>query len=114
MARIIEQDGYTVDIVAPRIEINWDPYSNGGSVTFYTERIERVDGKLHKRNFVGVFQHDLAPLMQRVFPVDVGEAEPVAMPAALLMQSIKSAFDALYLESIQLEAAPITDVMQPE
>lgn len=46
--------GTRVEAIAPRIVIDWSPYTNDGPVTFHFERLTtQTDGTVLERTFLG-------------------------------------------------------------
>lgn len=106
-ARIIEYPGgSTQEIVAPRVELFWDWRTNGGRVVFHMLRVLSSDGDTLAEVEHGRLEHGFDALLGRTWQVPTGELDNegnpvrVAVPTALLMATIKEAFDVLYNERV--------------
>lgn len=98
-ARIETRSGEVItEIVATRTELLWDALTDSGKVRFHMERITTLDGELISREPAGTMEHPFDLLMSRDWVVPVGPEETVTVPTALLMGTIKVAFDTLFNE----------------
>ncbi|WP_199097207.1 hypothetical protein [Dyella sp. ASV21] len=100
-----ETGDLTTEIVAPKIEIQWDSVKQDGQILFYTQRLMSLNG-------VPVAAQDLNHLMivpvkellPRSFKVEGQDAEgnyfAMDVPTTLMMGYIKACFDTLYEEKI--------------
>lgn len=59
-----EQFGTKVEAVAPRIAIDWNPYTNDGPVAFHFEKLTtHDDGTVLERTFMGVLPARISELL---------------------------------------------------
>lgn len=109
MAKISEnpQFGTTVEAIAPRIVMDWNPYTDDGPVTFHFERLTRQsDGTVVERTFLGVLPAKISELMKREYTVTNPETgNQVQEPGWKLMALVKAATDAVFEQS-QAPAMP--------
>lgn len=102
--------GTRVEAIAPRIGIDWNPYTNDGPVTFHFEKLTtQADGTVLERTFLGVLPARISDLLAKTYVVTnplTGEESTEA--GWKLMAMIKAATDAVYLASLQ----PPTGVVQ--
>ncbi len=104
--------GTRVEAIAPRIGIDWNPYTNDGPVTFHFEKLTtQADGTVLERTFLGVLPAKISDLLAKTYVI----ASPVSgeesiEPGWKLMAMIKAATDAVYLASLQ---PPTGVVAQP-
>lgn len=112
-ARIIEYPGgSTQEIVAPRVELFWDWRTNDGRVVFHMLSVLSAGGQPIAEVEHGRLEHGFDALLGRTWQVPTGEIDTagnpirVAVPTALLMATIKEAFDVLYNERVAPGPAP--------
>lgn len=98
-ARITEQTA-TIrhEVVAPRVELFWDPATDDGKVVFHMQRVDTVDGAETARVDAGRMEHSFDAILGRTFDVPDGPGGTIPVPTLLLMGAIKTAFDTLYNE----------------
>lgn len=99
--------GTRVEAIAPRIVIDWSPYTNDGPVTFHFEKLTtQADGTVLERTFLGVLPATISDLLARTYtithPVTGEESQELGW---MLMAMIKAATDAVY-EASQQPAGP--------
>ncbi|MCU1115894.1 hypothetical protein JAK74_19080 [Stenotrophomonas maltophilia] len=104
--------GTRVEAIAPRIGIDWNPYTNDGPVTFHFERLTtQADGTVLERTFLGVLPAKISDLLAKTYVItNPLTREESTEPGWKLMAMIKAATDAVYLASLQ---PPIGMVSQP-
>lgn len=98
--------------LATRTDIQWDPATNGGTITFYMEKFSYLDGELMTRIPDGNIRGDLTQLMERSFLVQTGPESTMDVPATLVMATMKAVYEQLYTE--QNQPAPPIPVPEPE
>lgn len=93
-----EQFGTKVEAIAPRIGIDWSPYTNDGPVTFHFEKITtQSDGTVLERTFLGVLPARISELLARDYTVKHPvTGEETVEPGWKLMAMIKAATDAVF------------------
>ncbi len=87
------QNVIRVEVVSPRIVINWNPETNSGSVHFQVDEMEYRDNVFHRLTPSGEYALTLDELMQRTVMVDGQE-----IPAAIVVGYIKQLFADLHSE----------------
>lgn len=104
--------GTRVEAIAPRIGIDWNPYTNDGPVTFHCEKLTtQADGTVLERTFLGVLPAKISDLLAKTYVItNPLTGEESTEPGWKLMAMIKAATDAVYLASLQ---PPIGMVSQP-
>jgi len=97
-----EQFGTKVEAIAPRIGIDWSPYTNDGPVTFHFEKITtQSDGAVLERTFLGVLPARISELLARDYTVKHPvTGEESVEPGWKLMAMIKAATDTVYANNI--------------
>lgn len=100
--------GTRVEAIAPRIVIDWNPYTNDGPVTFHYEKLTtQGDGTVLERTFLGVLPAQISTLLAATYAIiDPTTGEELAEPGWKLMAMIKAATDAVYRAS-QKPAVPV-------
>jgi len=103
--------GTRVEAIAPRIAIDWNPYTNDGPVTFHFERLTtQEDGTVLERTFLGVLPATISDLLAKTYtithPVTGEESQEQGWK---LMAMIKAATDAVYEAATQ----PATQATTP-
>lgn len=95
--------GTRVEAIAPRIAIDWNPYTNDGPVTFHFEKLTtQADGTVLERTFLGILPARISDLLSTEYTVRnplTGEESREA--GWKLMAMIKAATDLVYLASVQ-------------
>ncbi|MBH1548749.1 MAG: hypothetical protein ACN6PQ_02120 [Stenotrophomonas indicatrix] len=104
--------GTRVEAIAPRIGIDWNPYTNDGPVTFHFEKLTtQADGTVLERTFLGVLPAKISDLLAKSYVItNPLTGEKSTEPGWKLMAMIKAATDAVYLASLQ---PPVGEVVQP-
>lgn len=108
--------GTRVEAIAPRIAIDWNPYTNDGPVTFHFERLTtQTDGTVLERTFLGVLPAQISTLLANTYtithPVTGEESQEQGWK---LMAMIKAATDAVYEAATQPATQPTTPPDQAE
>lgn len=100
--------GTRVEAIAPRITIDWNPYTNDGPVSFNFERVTKQDdGTVLERTFLGVLPAKISDLLASVYTItNPLTGEESQEPGWKLMAMIKAATDAVYEAAIQPADAP--------
>ena len=100
--------GTRVEAIAPRIAIDWNPYTNDGPVTFHFEKLTtQTDGTVLERTFLGVLPAQISTLLGATYAItDPATGEELSEPGWKLMAMIKAATDAVYAAATQ-PAAPL-------
>lgn len=103
--------GTRVEAIAPRIAIDWNPYTNDGPVTFHFEKLTtQTDGTVLERTFLGVLPAQISTLLANTYtithPVTGEESQEQGWK---LMAMIKAATDAVYETATQ----PATQATTP-
>ncbi|MCI1145979.1 hypothetical protein ACLMOV_02610 [Stenotrophomonas muris] len=95
--------GTRVEAIAPRIGIDWNPYTNDGPVTFHFEKLTtQADGTVLERTFLGVLPAKISDLLAMTYVItNPLTGEESTEPGWKLMAMIKAATDAVYLASLQ-------------
>jgi hypothetical protein len=110
MAKISEnpQFGTTVEAIAPRIVMDWNPYTNDGPVTFHFEKLTRQDdGTVVERTFLGVLPAKIGDLVQRDYTItNPVTGEQSQEPGWKLTAMIKAATDVVYEAATQPATQP--------
>ncbi|WP_447786463.1 hypothetical protein [Stenotrophomonas bentonitica] len=90
--------GTRVEAIAPRIVIDWNPYTNDGPVTFHYEKLtSQADGTVLERTFLGVLPAQISNLLASTYTIiDPTTEEELVEPGWKLMAMIKAATDAVY------------------
>jgi hypothetical protein len=93
--------GTRVEAIAPRIAIDWNPYTNDGLVTFHFERLtKQEDGTVLERTFLGVLPAKISELLASVYTINNPlTGEETQEPGWKLMAMIKAATDSVYASS---------------
>ncbi|WP_411851590.1 hypothetical protein ACLB90_03190 [Stenotrophomonas sp. LGBM10] len=93
-----EQFGTKVEAIAPRIGIDWSPYTNDGPVTFHFEKIPtQSDGTVLERTFLGRLPARISELLAGDYTVKHPvTGEETVEPGWKLMAMIKAATDAVF------------------
>lgn len=106
-ARITEHTGQVRgEIVAPRVELFWNPDSDEGRAVFHMQKIVSLDGETISTHSAGRLEHTVTLGQGRVFNVPTGEIDAngnpvtVAVSTELLVAGIKTAFDTLFNEQV--------------
>lgn len=96
--------GTRVEAIAPRIVIDWNPYTNDGPVTFHFEKLTtQVDGTVLERTFLGVLPATISELLAKTYTITHPvTGEESLEPGWKLMAMIKAATDAVYTGGTQL------------
>lgn len=102
--------GTVTEVIAGRIVIDWNPYTNDGNVTFYCDKmVSKVrQGEpplVLERGYFGTMSARISDIVAGSY--DVGGVE---VPGALLMGAIKAAFDATYIR----ETTPLPTPIEPD
>lgn len=111
-ARIIVHDERHYDeLFALRTELFWVPNedgspSNKGRVVFHTMWYHFRDGVKFAESRGPRIEHDFDTILGRTFTVPIGPEETLEVPTALVMATIKKAFDDLANEHL---APPVLD-----
>lgn len=94
--------GTRVEAIAPRIAIDWNPYTNDGPVTFHFERLTtQEDGTVLERTFLGVLPAKISGLLASVYTItNPLTGEESQEPGWKLMAMIKAATDSVYASSV--------------
>ncbi|MBH1831006.1 hypothetical protein I5W42_05945 [Stenotrophomonas maltophilia] len=112
MALISESSafGTRVEAIAPRIGIDWNPYTNDGPVTFHFEKLTtQADGTVLERTFLGVLPAKISDLLAKTYVItNPLTGEESTEPGWKLMAMIKAATDAVYLASLQPPAGVVS------
>ena len=103
MSRITTTTGELVtEILAPRTELLWNHEDNSGTVRFHMIKAVTLDGTAISQEYIGQLEHSFDTLMARVWDVLIPDGEggttTVQVPTALVMATIKTVFDTLYVE----------------
>jgi len=95
--------GTRVEAIAPRIVIDWNPYTNDGPVTFHYEKLtSQADGTILERTFLGVLPAQISTLLGASYTIiDPTTGEELAEPGWKLMAMIKAATDAVYASTLE-------------
>ncbi len=90
--------GTRVEAIAPRIVIDWNPYTNDGPVTFHYERLTtQADGTVLERTFLGVLPAQISTLLAASYTITHPVTGEESVEAGWkLMAMIKAATDAVY------------------
>jgi hypothetical protein len=86
------------EAVAPKTTILWNPTNNDGLVLFECQLMRWVDDEYQGMRPDRTISVPLADLLPRVFNVETPDGV-VPVPAALVMLTLKKAFDVLYVET---------------
>lgn len=115
MARIESITGAVeVEVLAPSLNMNWDPITNQGSVMFNTAKYMVVDGVIRSdvpAAAAGMFHLDLTPLMNNS-SYGTGLVDPetqtslAGITPAGIMTYIKAFFAAEYDKSLTAPSTP--------
>lgn len=107
--------GTRVEAIAPRIVIDWNPYTNDGPVTFHYEKLTtQGDGTVLERTFLGVLPAQISTLLASTYTIiDPATGEELAEPGWKLMAMIKAATDTVY-EAATRPATQPTTPLDPE
>ncbi len=105
-----EQFGTKVEAVAPRIAIDWNPYTNDGPVAFHFEKLTtQSDGTVLERTFMGVLPARISELLDRNYEVtNPITGDVTTEPGWKLMAMIKAATDVVYERSVA--TVPTADI----
>lgn len=100
--------GTKVEAVAPRIGIDWDPYTNDGTVTFYFDKLTtQADGTVLERTFLGVLPAQIGGVLAATYTItDPLTGAQTVEPGWKLMAMIKAATDAVYEASQHEQPSP--------
>lgn len=103
--------GTRVEAIAPRIVIDWNPYTNDGPVTFHYEKLTtQDDGTVLERTFLGVLPAQISTLLAATYTItDPVTGEEMIEAGWKLMAMIKAATDAVYHQA----AAPVPTPPDP-
>lgn len=90
--------GTRVEAIAPRIVIDWNPYTNDGPVTFHYEKLTtKDDGTVLERTFLGVLPAQISALLAENYTItDPFTGEATEEPGWKLMAMIKAATEVVY------------------
>lgn len=95
---------------ATRTEVIWDPDTNGGVVSFHMEKFTYLDEVLLSRISDGVIRGIMPVILERIFQIDDGQGGIIPVPGALVMATMKKAYEELYEEEQALLAQPAEEV----
>lgn len=110
--------GNFLEALAPNINLEWDPMTNGGTVTFHVQKYLMKDGVL-RSDMTGGYDTIRVPINDMITRCHAtGLVDPVTnqplgyVSVAGLMLIIKAAFDTLYNEElIRREEAKLQSAM---
>ncbi len=87
-----------VEAIAPRIVIDWNPYTNDGPVSFHYEKLTtQADGTVLERTFLGVLPAQISSLLAQSYTITHPvTGEETDEPGWKLMAMIKAATDVVY------------------
>lgn len=102
MAIIISQSEFNVvEMLAPRIEVQWDFRTNSGPVLFYFDRVD-WDGKayVNERHYHSTVRGEIADMIQGTYKITHPvTGEEIEEPAWKLMLLVKAATDRVWYEA---------------
>lgn len=100
--------GTRVEAVAPRITIDWNPYTNDGPVSFHFEKLTtQADGTVLERTFLGVLPAQISALLAVTYTItNPATGEQSQEPGWKLMAMIKAATDVVYAAASQPVTPP--------
>lgn len=103
--------GTRVEAIAPRIVIDWNPYTNDGPVTFHYEKLTtQADGTVLERAFLGVLPAQISALLAPNYTITHPVTGEETVEAGWkLMAMIKAATDAVYAAATPPVSLPEAD-----
>lgn len=115
MAIILSQSEVNVvEMLAPRIEVQWDFRTNSGPVLFYFDRVD-WDGKtyVNEQHYHSTVRGEIADMIRGTYKIIHPETgEEIEEPAWKLMLLIKAATDRIWYEAHAPKPEPTSE--EPE
>lgn len=104
-----EQLDNIVEALAPRIEIQWEPRDNSGSVLFYFEKFDRriSDWHVNSRTWMGTLSASIGDIVADTYTyVDPTTGDTKTVNGAEVMAVVKAVTDKRWALSLPQEPIP--------
>lgn len=117
MSLITSRTGEVVTrIVAPRVELYWNPMTNEGRVVFHMEKMTLMGDELLSTIPHGILIREATPILMREFPAELPDGQGgvmiVPVTAGLLMAGLKAVFEEIYEESQESQLPDVFSLME--